>query len=92
MPNHLVLTQGSSEERKVSHCYRSRSCHGEPTCTTRVVQFEALAVAMQPRFHHVQHLNEVMVRRVAQLDISAKWLEPVEVVLLLQQTCAFLRL
>ena len=44
-----------------------------------MVQFEVVAVAMQPRFHHIQHLNEVIIGRVAQLDISAKWLEPVEV-------------
>ena len=54
----------------MSHCYLSLCCYGEPTCTARVVQFEIVAVAMQPRFHHIQHLNEVTSDEVAQLDIS----------------------
>ena len=49
------------------------------TCIARLVQFGVVAVAMQPRFHHIQPLNEVTVGRVAQLDISAKWLERSEV-------------
>ena len=60
----------------MSHCYRSRCCYGEPTCTTRVVQFVVVAVAMQPHFHHTQKLPS---DGVAQLDISTKWLEHVEV-------------
>ena len=32
-----------------------------PTCTARLVQFGVVAVAMQPRFHHIQHLNEAPV-------------------------------
>ena len=32
-----------------------------PTCIARLVQFKVVAVAMQPRFHHIQHLNEVTV-------------------------------
>ena len=55
------LTQGTSEGRKVSHCYQSRCCNDEPTWSARVVQFEFVAVAMQPRFHYIQHLNEVTV-------------------------------
>ena len=53
-----------------------------PTCIARLVQFKVVAVATQPRFQHIQHLNEVTVGRVAQLDISyisAEWLERVEV-------------
>ena len=55
------LTHWSSEGRKVSHCYRSRCCYGEPTCNARVVKFEVVADAAQPRFHHIQHPNEVTV-------------------------------
>ena len=51
------------------------------------MQFKVVAVAMLPRFHHIQHLNEVTIRRRL---ISAKWLERVEVVLLVQQNCVFL--
>ena len=31
------------------------------TCIARLVQFKVVAVAMQPRFHHIHHLNEVTV-------------------------------
>ena len=31
------------------------------TCIARLVQFKVIAVAMQPRFHHIQHLNEVTI-------------------------------
>ena len=52
-----------------------------PTCIARLVQFKVVAVAMQPRLHHIQHVNEVTLPsdEVAQLDISAKWLQRVEV-------------
>ena len=50
------------------------------------MQFKVVAVAMQPRFHHIQHLNEVtIVDNVAQWDISAKWQSVSKCVLLLQQ-------
>ena len=42
----------------MSHCYRSDSCS---TCIARLLQFKVVAVATQPRFHHIQHLNEVTV-------------------------------
>ena len=61
----------------MSHCYRSRCRYGEPTCIARLVQFEVVAVAIQPRFHHIQHLNEVIGRGCS--VVSAKWLEHVEV-------------
>ena len=32
-----------------------------PTCIARLVQFKVVAVSMQPRFHHIQHLNEVTI-------------------------------
>ena len=32
-----------------------------PTCIARLVKFKVVAVAMQPHFHHIQHLNEVTV-------------------------------
>ena len=32
-----------------------------PTCIARLVQFKVVAVARQPRFYHIQHLNEVTV-------------------------------
>ena len=52
-----------------------------PTGIARLVQFKAVAVATQPRLHRIQHLNEVTLpsEEVAQLDISAKWLQRVEV-------------
>ena len=56
-------THGPSKGREVSHCYRSQCCYGEPTCISRLVQFEVVTVAMQPRFHHRQHLDEVAVGR-----------------------------
>ena len=48
-------------------------------CSLRLLLF-----ATQPRLHHIQQLNEVTLPsdEVAQLDISAKWLQRVEV-------CAF---
>ena len=58
-----------------------------PTCIARLVQFEAVAVATQPRFYHIQHLNEV--DEVAQLDISTKWLEQVEALFIQQNLCIF---
>ena len=62
----------------MSHCYRSRCCYGEPTCIARLVQFEVVAVSIQPRPHHIQHLNKVTVGRGCSV-VSAKWLEHVEV-------------
>ena len=50
-----------------------------PTCIARLVQFEVVAVAKEPRFHHIQHLNKVLSDEVAQVDISAEWLERVDV-------------
>ena len=55
------LTHSSSVGRFVSHCYRSDGCYGDPTCIARLVQFKAVAVTMQPRFHHIRHLNEVII-------------------------------
>ena len=43
-----------------------------PTCIARLVQFKVVAVATQPRLHHIQHLNKLPLDKVAQLDISAK--------------------
>ena len=34
-----------------------------PTCIARLVQFAVVADAIQPRFHHIQLLNEVLVRQ-----------------------------
>ena len=45
----------------MSHCHRSRCCYSEPACAAGTVEFEVVAVAMQPRFHHKQHLDEVTV-------------------------------
>ena len=55
------LTHGSSVGGFVSHCYRSDGCYGEPNMHCPLVQFKVVAVAMQPRFHHIQHLNEVTI-------------------------------
>ena len=52
------LTHGSSEGRKVSHCYRSRCCYDEPTCTARVVQYEVVVVAQKPRSQQWSSGNE----------------------------------
>ena len=43
-----------------------------PTCIARLVQFEVLAVAMQPRFHHIQDLNEVTVGPVCSVGHQCK--------------------
>ena len=42
------------------------------TCIARLVEFKVVAVATQPRLHHIQHLNKVTLPsdEVAQLDIS----------------------
>ena len=45
----------------MSPCYRSRRCYREPTCTSRPVRLQVVAVAVQSRFHLIQHLNEVTV-------------------------------
>ena len=37
-----------------------------PTCIARLVKFKVVAVATQPRFHDIHHLNEV--NTVAQQD------------------------
>ena len=78
------LTHGSSEGRKVSHCYRSRCCYGEPTCIARLVQFEV--VSIQPRPHHIQHLNEVTVGRGCSVVTCRS------VCFYFNRTCAFLQL
>ena len=49
MHDSSFLTHGSSEGRKGSHCYRSRCCYSEPTCTARVVHFVVVVVAQKPR-------------------------------------------
>ena len=83
------MTHGSSEGRKVSHCCRSQCCYGEPTGTARIVQFEVVAVAVQPRFHHIQHLNEVIVGSDEVASVQNGW-SLSKCVLLLQQTvCIF---
>ena len=64
------LTHGSSEGRKGSHCYRSRCCYGEPTCTTRVVHF-VVVVAQKPRSS-----NEALGTRVAIVEVRGDF-EPV---------------
>ena len=61
-----------------------------PTCTALLLQFAVVAVATQPRFHHIQKLPS---DEVAQLDISAKWLVMLKcawsVLLLQQNVCIF---
>ena len=58
-----------------------------PKCIARLVPFKVVAVAMQPRFHHIQKL---LSNEVAQLDISAKWVSVSKCVLLFQQNvCIF---
>ena len=62
-----------------------------PTCIARLVQFKVVAVAMQPRFRYIQHLNEVTVvgQRCA-VGHQCKMAERVEVCALLQQNvCIF---
>ena len=52
----------------------------KPTCIARLVQFKVVAVAMQPRFHHSQHLNEVtIVRQRCTVGHQCKMAELVEV-------------
>ena len=54
----VFLTHGSSKGRKVSHCYRSRCCYSESTCTARVVQFEVVVVAQNHRSQQWSSWNE----------------------------------
>ena len=55
-----------------------------PTCIARLVQFKVVAVAMQPRFHHIQHLNEVtIIGQRCTVGHQCKMAELVECVLLL---------
>ena len=57
-----------------------------PTCIARLVQFKVVAVARQPRFHHIQHLNEVtVVGKLRAVGHQCKMAERVKCVLLLQQ-------
>ena len=68
------LTHGSSEGRKVSHCYRSRCCYGEPTCSSR------LLLSLHSLVSTIYSIwMKLLSDEVAQLDISAKWLDGVEV-------------
>ena len=51
-----------------------------PTCIARLVQFKVVAVAMQLRFHHIRHLNEVtIVRQCYAVGHQCKMAERVEV-------------
>ena len=43
-----------------------------PTCIARLMQFKVVAVATQPRLHHIQHLNEVTVGRVCSVRHQRK--------------------
>ena len=53
---------------------------GNPTCIARLVQFKVVAVVMQPRFHHIQHLNEVsVVQQRCAVGHQCKMAERVEV-------------
>ena len=62
-----------------------------PTCTARLVQFKVAAVATQPRFHHIQHLNEVTVGRRCSVGHQCKMAGacPKCVLLLQQNVCVF---
>ena len=75
----------------MSHCDRSDGCYGESTSIVRLVQFKVVAVAMQPRFHHIQHLNEVtIVRQRCAVGHQCNMAERVKCVLLLQHNvCIF---
>ena len=77
--------------KKVSHCYRSRCCYGEPTCIARLVQFAVVAVAIQPCFQHIQQLNEVTVHqtRLLWLSVQNGWDISKCVILLQQNVCIF---
>ena len=55
---HSFLTHGSSGGRKVSHCYWSRCCYGEPTCTAHVFQFDVAVVVQKPRSQQWSSGNE----------------------------------
>ena len=52
------LTHWFSEGKKVSHCYGSQCCYGEPTCTGRVVQFEVVDVAIYIYIYTSKKLKE----------------------------------
>ena len=63
-----------------------------PTCIARLMQFEVVAVATQPRFHHIQHLNKVTVGRgcsVGHQYKMAQWSVSKCVLLLQQNVCIF---
>ena len=85
------LTHGSSEGRKVSHCYRSRCCYGEPTlpawCSSRLL---LLLCSLVSTIYSIW--MKLPSDEVAQFDISAKWLECVEVCFSFNRTCAFSQL
>ena len=51
-----------------------------PTCIACLVQLKVVAVAMQPCFHHIQHLNEVtIVGKRCAVGHQCKVVERVEV-------------
>ena len=61
-----------------------------PTCFALLVHFEVVAVATQPRFHHIQHLNEVTVRRGCSVGHQCKMAGACRSVCLsFNRTCAF---
>ena len=62
-----------------------------PAYIARLLQFKVVAVATEPRFHHMQHLNEVTVRRRCSVGHQYKIARacPKCVLLLQQNLCIF---
>ena len=50
-----------------------------PTCIAHLVQFNFVAVATQPRLHHIQHLNEVTIGRGCSVGNQRKMVAACEV-------------
>ena len=75
----FLLTHGSSEGRKVSHCYRSRFCYGEPTCTACVVQFEVVVVAQKPRSQQCLSGSGRLRQQVSTVQFLRRFAKPEEV-------------
>ena len=61
-----------------------------PTCIARLVWFKVVAVAMQPRFHHIQQLNEVTSEMLLSwASVQNGWSVSKCVLLLQQNVCIF---
>ena len=75
----------------MSHCYWSDGCYGKPNKHCPPCEFVVVVVATQPRFHHIQILNEVTTGRGCSVQNSWSNVEVCawSILLLQQNVCIF---